>query len=166
MTTISPQPHTIRQGLTAGLFGATAVAAWFLVLDLISGQAGATPAALGRAFFSAFGPVTESTASLVAMYTAVHLTAFCGLGIIAAALIAASRREPSVLAGLTVLFVVFEVLFTGLVATMAEGTLGQLAWWQIGAANLVAAGAMGSYLLRRNPGLVMTLEHALSGQES
>lgn len=165
MSPTAPRPRTIRQGLIAGLSGAIAVAAWFLVLDLAAGAPGRTPALLGHAFFSAFGPVTEPAAQLITMYTIVHLTAFSGLGILAAWLVAASHREPSVLAGLAVLFVVFEVLFTGIVATLAQGTLGDLAWWQIGGANLVAAGAMGTYLFRRNPGLGTTLEHALSGRE-
>jgi hypothetical protein len=166
MTSVSPRPHTIRQGLIAGLMGAAAVAVWFLVLDLGAGRIGATPELLGHAFFSAFGPVTASAWQLVAMYTVVHCAAFAGIGIIASWLVVVSHREPTVLAGLAVLFVVFETLCTGIIATMAEGTLGALAWWQIGGANLMAAAAMGTYLFRRNPGLGTTLDHALSGQET
>lgn len=166
MTSVSPHPHTVRQGLLAGLMGAAAVALWFLVLDIAAGQMGATPELLGHAFFSAFGPVTASAWQLVAMYTVVHCTAFASIGIVASWLVNVSHREPSVLAGLAVLFVVFETLCTGIIATLAEGTLGSLAWWQIGGANLVAAVAMGAYLFRRNPGLGITLEHALSGQET
>jgi hypothetical protein len=94
----------------------------------------------------------------------VHAVTFAGLGIVAASLVDATRREPSIAAGLVVLFVVFEVLCTGLIATMAAGSpLHELAWWQIGVANLLAAATMGTYLFKRNPELGTTLEHALSG---
>jgi hypothetical protein len=166
MSPTAPRPRTIRQGLTAGLFGALAVAAWFLTLDLAAGQPGRTPALLGHAFFSAFGPVTAGSSALIAMYTVVHLTAFSGVGLVAAALLEASRREPTLLAGLAVLAVVLEVLFTGIVATMAEGTLGDLAWQQIGAANLVAAAVMGTYLARQHPALGASLAQALGGREA
>jgi len=41
--------HTsVRDGVVAGLLGATAVAVWFLGMDMIYSRALATPAALGQ----------------------------------------------------------------------------------------------------------------------
>jgi hypothetical protein len=157
----------LRQGATAGLLGAVAVATWFLVIDMMAGHPLRTPQVLGEAFLSMFGPVVESPAELVAGYTVFHLLAFTGIGIVAAWLVDASRREPTLSAGLVVLFVVFQVMFYGLVAVVAQGSvLATLAWYQIGAANLAAAASMGTYLWRTNPELKTTLEWALSGREA
>ncbi len=167
MNPLTVRPGILRQGATAGLIGAVAVAAWFAVVDLVAGHPFQTPLLLGRAFFSLFGPPAETTIDLLVGYTAVHVTAFAGLGIVASALVDASRREPSISAGLVVLFVAFQVLFYGVVAIFASGTvLASLAWYQIGAANLLAAGTMGTYLWRRNPELKASLEWALSGRDA
>jgi hypothetical protein len=49
--------HTIaRDGIIAGLLGATAVAVWFLILAIVYRQAFATPAALGRGLLRILGP--------------------------------------------------------------------------------------------------------------
>ena len=43
--------RTVRQGLVAGVIGSVAVAAWFLIFDLIKNRLFFTPAALGSALF-------------------------------------------------------------------------------------------------------------------
>ena len=49
--------HTIvRDGVVAGVLGATAVAVWFLGLDTLRGHPFATPAALGRGLVGILGP--------------------------------------------------------------------------------------------------------------
>ena len=49
--------HTIeRDGVVAGVLGATAVAVWFLGVDIIYAQPLATPEALGRGLLRLFGP--------------------------------------------------------------------------------------------------------------
>jgi len=49
--------HTIaRDGIVAGILGATAVALWFLGLDVIYRHAFATPEALGRGLLRILGP--------------------------------------------------------------------------------------------------------------
>ena len=32
------QPSVVREGITAGMLGATAVAIWFLIVDMVSGR--------------------------------------------------------------------------------------------------------------------------------
>ena len=41
----------MREGFVAGLIGAAAVALWFLVVDLVGGNAFFTPSMLGSAVF-------------------------------------------------------------------------------------------------------------------
>ena len=49
--------HSIaREGIIAGVLGATAVAVWFLGIDSLYATPLATPAALGRGLLRLFGP--------------------------------------------------------------------------------------------------------------
>lgn len=158
----------IREGAIAGIIGATVVAVWFLVVDVVAGHAFFTPQVLGRGVLSVLGPRgAEGAAFLVAFYTLVHYVAFIVVGIIAAAIVRAGEREPAVLAGALILFVAIEIGFYGLTALLAQASpLGDLAWYQIGLANLFAALAMGAYLWRAHPALGRDLDFALEGRES
>ena len=58
-------------------------------------------------------------------------------------------RKPSLLVGFAALFFVFEICVFGVVGLLSRSPLfGTIAWYQLGAANLLAAFAMGRYLWR------------------
>ena len=157
-------PHSIvREGVITGFLGATAVAVWFFVTDLIGGHALFTPNTLGEGLLSVFGRSPESRAVNVIAYTIFHYAAFTLVGTIAVVLIHAGERTASVLAGSMILFVAIELGFYGLVALLQETALGNLAWYQILAGNLLAAGVMGTYLWRSHPMLRSGLVQALDG---
>ncbi|CAN5881442.1 hypothetical protein BH23GEM9_BH23GEM9_26220 [soil metagenome] len=154
---VMAEHYTIREGLLAGLIGATAVAVWFLIVDLISGQVLLTPAALGSAvFLGARGVATvEITALTVLGYTAIHYVAFILVGLLAAAIVAAAEEhEEAILLGGVLLFVTFEALSIGLLTIVASWLVDALAWWNIAIANLIAAVAMGGFLYLRHPDLM------------
>lgn len=158
----------VREGVLAGLLGAAGVALWFFVVDLLAGEPFYTPNTLGAAALSMFGDPrpTDTQALHVIVYTIFHVVAFMLVGIIAAAIVRASEREPSVLAGALILFVAIQVLFYGFTALLAQRELlGRLAWYQVWAANLVAAVLMGTYLWRAHPALGRGLSQALAGGE-
>jgi hypothetical protein len=48
--------RTLREGFIAGLIGATSVAVWFLIVDLIAGRPLFTPSVLGEALMNVLGP--------------------------------------------------------------------------------------------------------------
>jgi hypothetical protein len=153
----------VREGVITGFLGATAVAVWFFVIDLIGGRPLFTPNALGEGFLSVFGRSPESMAVNVIAYTIFHYAAFSLVGIIAIVLIHAGERTASVLAGSMILFVAIELGFYGLVALLQETALGNLAWYQILAGNVLAAAVMGTYLWRSHPALRSGLVRALDG---
>ena len=158
------QTHSIaREGVVAGFLGATAVAIWFFVVDMIGGRPLFTPGSLGEGLLSVFGRSPESQAMNVIAYTIFHYAAFTLVGIIAVILVHAGERLPSVLAGSMILFVAIELGFHGLVALLQETVLGNFAWYQILAGNLLAAGVMGTYLWRSHPALKQGLVSALDG---
>ena len=95
------------EGALTGFIGATAVALWFLVVDMVHGHPLRTPAILGNALFSIPGPTTgESTALHVFGYTIFHYFAFIVVGTIAAAIMRRADDEPSVMAGALIFFFV------------------------------------------------------------
>src|SRR5215218_1157306 len=138
--------HSIaRDGIVAGILGATAVALWFLGLDTLYRHPLATPGALGRGLMRILGPeVRDGTAVFVAVYTVFHYVAFIAVGLLVAVIVHFAEREPGVLAGAMMLFVA-------------------LGWAQVATGNLIAAIVMGVYMWRTHPGLGRNLKHALSG---
>jgi putative oxidoreductase len=159
----APRP-LIREGTIAGLIGAAVIAVWFFFVDLIAGHALFTPATLGRGMVSILGPVPagQSTVLLVISYTIFHIAAFVVLGLVAAMIVNLANREPSVLLGFVVLFAAIEVGFYAFVGLLQQATpLGSLAWYNVMIGNLLAAAAMGMYLLRAHPVLREQFAHAI-----
>lgn len=158
------ETHSIvREGVIAGFLGATAVAVWFFVVDLIGGRPLFTPNVLGEGLLSVFGRSPEPQWLNVLWYTIFHYASFTIVGMIAVILVHAGERLPSVLAGSMILFVAIELGFYGLVALLHQTVLGNVAWYQILAGNLLAAGVMGTYLWRAHPALKSGLVSALEG---
>jgi hypothetical protein len=159
--------HSIfRDGLIAGVLGATSVAVLFFFVDLVAGHGLATPYVLGRGFFEFFGVASTNRLLVVAVYTVFHYIAFIAVGCLAAGIIHWGETAPSVLAGAFVLFVIIEIGFYGLTRILAHSpNYGGLSAAQVATGNLIAAVAMGTYLWRAHPALRADLDHALSGSE-
>jgi hypothetical protein len=159
---------TVGEGVIAGLIGASSVALWFLIIDTAAGRPLYTPNQLATSLSTLFGPdiTGDSRFVRIAIYTVFHFAVFVGIGILAAYLVHRAESNPSILAGVLLLFVAFEVGFYGWTALLTdEANYGGFAWWQVMAANLIAAAAMGGYLWRRHPQLRHSLTYALEGGE-
>ncbi len=99
-----------RDGIVAGVLGATAVAVWFLGVDLLYSRAFATPIALGRGLLRVFGPPgMEGDMTFLAAYTIFHYVAFIAAGFLVSVIVHWAQTQPSVLAGAMMLFVAFEI---------------------------------------------------------
>lgn len=156
--------RVVREGFIAGLIGATAVAVWFLVVDLIAGRAFFTPAMLGDAmFFGVRDPVSvQISFPTIIGYSMFHVLAFVFVGLLAALLAFAVEKFPPTLFIVVVGFAVFEFGFYLAVATLARPLLGALAWWNVAIGNAIAALGMGFFLWRSHPELRRALrEHPL-----
>jgi hypothetical protein len=160
--------HTImRDGIVAGVLGATAVALWFLGVDMVYAHPLATPAALGRGLLRVFGPPgNEGMLTFVVAYTIFHYFAFILAGILLSVIVHWAHSQPTVLAGAMMLFVAFEIGFYGLSAALQESPfLGALGWAQVATGNLIAAVVMGTYMWRSHPELKDEFSYALGGRE-
>jgi hypothetical protein len=145
----------LREGGVAGLLGASIVALSFLVIDVLFRQPLFTPAALGSALLHGVtvpGAVQVDAATVLA-YTALHVVAFLGVGIAAAALLTGAESYPGLIFGFVLVFVTFEVLFLGLLTISAAWILDTLGWWNVLIGNVLATAVMVGYLGREHPAL-------------
>src|SRR5512133_371705 len=156
----------IREGIVTGIIGATAVAAWFLIVDTINGRPFYTPTALGAAVFGVLGPPAgERAMTYLIAYTLVHYAVFALIGIVLAVIARQGDEQPAVLAGLAIAFVVFQVAFFFFASALSQWNIfGVMAWYNVFAANLLACALMGAYLVRHHPGIVSGMGHALGGR--
>jgi hypothetical protein len=153
----------VREGISAGLIGATAIAAWFAILDAIQGQIFGTPILLGTSLGTLFlQGDTPGPAAAFLLYTVFHFAMFCGIGLLFAWVVDKAEAVPSAFIGFAGLFVAFEVGWIGWTTVLAEG-FGDLTWAQVFVANLVAAGSMGLYMWRQHPALPARVSAVLAG---
>lgn len=149
----------VREGIVAGVLGAAAVAAWFLLFDVWRGHIFFTPGALGSALFLGVDDLASVRVifGTVAGYTIAHIAAFIAVGIVGAAICVQCEDTPPLLLGALLLFVSFEAFFLGALAVLAEWLLGALAWWTIAGGNLIATAVMAYYLWKAHPKLQAAL---------
>lgn len=145
----------VREGLITGMIGAAVVALFFLGVDLIRGTPGLTPSVLGEVFVLRHPSAVTDQADFTSatLWTVVHLIAFAGFGLAAAAL--ARKGESSSVARYAVvpLFLAFLVFFWGVLAIADTATRGLFPVWSVLTANVLAAAAMGWYLWQGHPAL-------------
>jgi hypothetical protein len=146
--------RTTVEGVIGGTIGAVAVAAWFLCIDVSMGQPFRTPALLGATFFDGLRDpaALHITTRLVLEYTMLHWVVFVAFGLMAAGLLAAADRAPSLLFVVFMLFCCFEVFALGLISVLAEWLFEVVAWWTLVLANLLAGLSMLAFFLWRHRG--------------
>lgn len=160
--------NTVREGVYAGFIGATAIALWFAVIDIVAAHPLHTPDILGAGLISVLGkpPMIPDTMGFhVFVYTVFHYVAFFIVGIVIASIVHQSARTPAILAGFLLAFVAFELGAIGLTALFTESRLGGMAWYQIFLANLLAATLMFWFMWRRHPALRGDIDRALTGTD-
>ena len=159
---------TVREGIYAGIIGATVIVLWFAIIDIATGQPFHTPNILGAGLLSVLGKpamMPDTVTVRVVIYTIFHYAAFAMVGVIIASVVHQSARTPAILAGALVAFVVFELGAIGLTTLFSETGLGTLAWYQIFIANLIATAAMFWFMWTRHPNLRRDINRALTGTD-
>jgi hypothetical protein len=160
---MSTQNHVVREGISAGLIGAMAIAVWFAILDAISGHLLATPVMLGTSLGSlVLQGAAPSTAAAFLGYTVFHFAMFAVIGIGFSFVVNSAERFPSAIIGFGMLFVAFEVGWVGWTMVLAEG-FGRLTWLQVFMANLIASVSMGFYMWRQHPTLPLRVTQEIAG---
>ena len=152
----------ISEGVLAGMIAAAAVALVFLAIDAAAGQAFRTPQQLGGMLLTLVGAGPGDLATSLALYTVFHFGAFILAGIIAAAIVQVTMKQPVAILLFVILFFAFEVAFTGFVAFLDTQSSGAMTPMQVAIGNVVASVAMALFFRARHPNL---LRRALDNEE-
>jgi len=140
----------LLDAFSSGALGGSAVALFFMVVDLMDGQPLFTPSLLGSVLFHGVAAEDVATvrADAVAYYSIVHVVAFAALGAAITWLVhevELHSRHPVLV--LLTLFAILEVAFFAVAPLALSGVIATLGIVRVGAANLLAAGAMALYFL-------------------
>jgi hypothetical protein len=148
----SPHP-LLTEATDAGFLGGTAVAVWFLLLDLVRGHPLRTPSVLGQIFLLGreHPDVQGMDFGAIVGYTAVHFFAFVLFALVVTALVRLAVDHPVIRFALLVLAVAFEFFFYVAVQTVSVEVGALFPLWTVLAANLLALGVMAAYYWRRYP---------------
>jgi hypothetical protein len=159
-TLVGSWGRVLREGIVAGLLGASVVALWFLAIDWVQGHPLRTPQLLGTAVLRQVDPAVA-----IVSYTVVHGVAFALFGIVGAMLIAGAERQPLLVFALVIFFTAFEVFFIGAILIAAKWVLDELAGWTIFVGNLLATAAMLGYFFRGHRALARRLTAAWAEED-
>jgi hypothetical protein len=154
-----------ENGILAGILGATLVALWFLILDIVSrGVPFFTPSLLGSIIFAgkSVNEVTGLSGAAVFAYSGLHGILFLLAGTVLAWMFMQFERNPDLGLVLLLLFVTFEAIVWGIGITLIPALAGVVGTWAILVANVSSAIAMFAFLLRRYPLAMESLRRALN----
>ena len=158
----------LAEGLAAGAFAATGVAAAFYVLDLRLAERLFTPTLLGRGLGGVLGLpwLTASAGAAAAGYTVFHYAAFVALATAVAALVRRARRDASVLAAALLIVAVAELAFYGFVAVLGQvSATAAAAEPQLALGNALGLLLLGGWVWRAHPELRPEFAAAVAGTE-
>ncbi|HEX9455333.1 MAG TPA: hypothetical protein VGA27_13255 [Candidatus Binatia bacterium] len=159
VSTSSAISQSYTQGIVAGLIGATTIALWFFLIDLINGRPFYTPNVLGTALFHRGAALDQAIINqsisfeTVLFYTWIHGMVFCLIGGLAAKLLDLAERNFELGFGVVLFLVIFEFGFVAAAFVFAEPILHLLAWPLVLAGNLLAAVSMTIYFWRHHASL-------------
>jgi hypothetical protein len=125
------------RGLLAGVVGATALAAWFLVIDGSQGAPLRTPAFLANSLLGVEGIIMGGFGP-IALYTLIHYGGFIVVGLVVSWLLTLVETASPVLLGLVLGFALFDIVFYGSVIVTGVNVVELLGWPEVLAGNLIA----------------------------
>jgi hypothetical protein len=120
---------TAVRGAVAGAVAATAIAGWFLIIDILGSQPFRTPAFLAATLLGL--PESAPSGTLIAVYTVVHYAVLIAFGMAVAWLFAWQQIRPGLLLGLVAGFLLFDVLFYGGLIMTGIDVVRYVGWPQV-----------------------------------
>jgi len=135
-------------GTIAGLYGASAIAIWFLIVDAATREVLFTPSLVGQAVLTGASPDPSLPVDLriAAAYTAIHCLLSIGFGIVYAAVLAHLKRTPDYPLIAISVFVPLELGFIAASRLLLPGVAEIIGHGYIVVGNVFAALLMAFYL--------------------
>lgn len=134
----------LARGLVAGVIGATVLAAWFLVIDLVQGRPLYTPSFVASALIGREAVAIEL--GIIVAYTVLHYLVFLAVGVAVAWAVGKLDTTPNFLLGVVLGFLLFDIVFYGSVAVTGVNVVASLGWPVVLVGNLLAGIALMAYL--------------------
>jgi hypothetical protein len=128
--------QVLVRGLIAGIIGATVIAVFFFVADMIQGTPLATPGFMAEALLGTPG------AAGVPAYTVLHYMSFLVMGMATAWVMHNVRTNAPILIGLALGGMLFAFIFYGAVLLNGPAVVDEVGWPTALLANLAAGLAM------------------------
>lgn len=136
--------NVLANGAMAGVLAATALALFFLLVDLIAGEPFRTPDFLAGILLDRPDAALDATG--IAIYTVIHYASFVLTGIVVAWLMSKLPVVPGFLLGIVLGFLLFDIVFyVGLIVT-GVNIVGALGWPEVLFGNLLAGVVLMGYL--------------------
>jgi hypothetical protein len=150
----------VKHGVVGGVLAATAIVIFFLVVDVVQGQLFQTPRFLASVLLGReLGTVG---AGIVALYTVLHYAVFAGVGVGTVWVLRALHAPASVLLGLVVGFLLFDVVFYAGVALTGVNVVESIGWPSFLASNLLGGVTLMAYVGRAGAARSRSWAEALS----
>jgi hypothetical protein len=145
--------HPLREGLVAGVLGATSIVVWGLAVDALNDRAGVTFALLGAWIYEALGgsPGGRSFATHVATWVITVYVVVIAVSIVTSYMYNKAEQKPSIILGLIAVVAVLELgLISATALASQTSTFGSWVWLHGLIGNAIGAFAIGRYLWRRH----------------
>lgn len=126
----------VPRGLVAGFAGASALALWFLIIDGSRGIPFRTPAFLSSSLLG--NAEVVMSAGQILLFTFVHYGVFILIGLGMSWLLTKIDTAPSVLLGIVLGFLLFNIVFYASVYVTGVDVIEVLGWPEVLIGNLIA----------------------------
>lgn len=139
---------TVARGVVGGVVAATAVAAWFFLIDTIEGRPFFTPSFLASALTGSPAATGDPGFGAIALFTLFHYAAFVAFGILASWIVAATGIRAGLLLGLVIGLLLFDLTFYAGVTMTGVDVVRELGWAQVLIGDLLAGALLAVFLQR------------------
>lgn len=139
----------LKRGILGGVLAATAIVLFFLFVDVMQGETLRTPTFLASVLLG-----QEQTAigiGFVAVYTVIHYAVFAALGVGVAWAVDRAHAPPSILLGLVLGVLLFDLVFYAGVILTGTNVVSVIGWPSFLAGNLLGGVTLMAYLAQAGP---------------
>jgi hypothetical protein len=150
----------MRDGVTAGVLGTMVVTAWIIGTGALAGRPLDTPAQLGAGLLGAVADGAHGRAAGATAYFALLYACCTAIALALALVVHRSDRDPSILIGGALAFILFQFAVVGITDILAQSRLGSIVWVQFLGGNALAAVTTATSLYRSHPTVRGQFAHA------